>query len=83
MEQIGEFHGVTNEEHREIQAYDIQIPFLGIKFHSKSTRVSQGIGAAFVARHGGKPDEHRRHLARLGRRDPALVYRAMEQVVWK
>ena len=75
VEQIGEVDGIPDEEHREVQAHDVQVALIGVEFHGEAAGVPQGVGAALVARHGGEPGKDRGDFARLAEQVGFGVFR--------
>jgi hypothetical protein len=66
VHQVGELHGVLDEEHRDVVAHEVPVAFLGVELHGEATHVARRIDRARTASHRRKPREHRRFLAHLG-----------------
>ena len=52
MDQVGEFDGVLNEEHRNIVSDDVPVAFFCVDFHREAAHVARQIGRPLVAGHG-------------------------------
>jgi hypothetical protein len=57
MNDIRKLHSILNEEDRNVIPDDIPIALLGIKFDSKSSHISNGIGASAGSENGGESEE--------------------------
>ena len=65
MHEVGELHGVLDEEHRDVVAHQIPVAFVGVELHGKAAHIACRVLGATLAGHGGKANKHRRHLAGL------------------
>ncbi|KPY54789.1 Peroxisomal catalase [Pseudomonas syringae pv. solidagae] len=63
VNEIREFQGVTDKEHRRVVTDDVPVTFLGVKLDRKATRVTLGISRTTLAAYGGEAQENRRLLA--------------------
>ena len=74
-----EVDSVTDKENREVDADNIEVAFLGVKFHSESSRVAQRLGRVAAANDGAEAHARGRALAdaieHLGARVVAHVVR--------
>src|ERR1035437_4206814 len=50
MDEVGEFDGVLDEEHRDVVANQVPVAFLSIEFDGKSAHVAWGIDRTRAAR---------------------------------
>jgi hypothetical protein len=53
-DEVLELHWITDKEDRRIVADHVEIAVLGIKLHREPARITPCVGAAALARHGGK-----------------------------
>src|SRR5690606_38123786 len=60
MHQIGKFDPIMYEKHGNIVGYQIVVPFLSIKFGSKTTAIPYGVGGSPKTYHLGKTHKYRR-----------------------
>ena len=84
VDQVGELDAVTDEEHRDVVADQIEHALVGVELHREATDVAHGVGRAPRAHHGREPREHRRRHARLqeaGARDLARRAVRLEHAV--
>ena len=85
MHEVGELHGILDEEYRHVIADQVPVAFVGIELDGKAAHIAHGVGRAALACHGGKAHEHRRALAGLGQqrgaRDRALVAIGFEEAM--
>ncbi len=74
VHEVGKFHRVLDEEHGDIVADQIPIPFAGVKFDREAAHVARGIDRTRATRDGGEAREDRglgslfeqRRLAQVG-----------------
>ena len=74
MNQIGKFHRILDEEHRDVVADQIPIALIRVELHRETAHIARRVGRATLAGHGRESDEHRCLLAGLreGRRPGQL-----------
>jgi hypothetical protein len=58
VDKIGELNGVFNEEYGGVVSHHVEISFFGIKFKSKTSRISYYIGESLFSSYSGKPSKH-------------------------
>ncbi len=63
VDEVRELDRVLDEEHRGIVADQVPVAFLGIEAQREATRVTLGVGAAFLAADGREAQEYRGGLA--------------------
>ena len=73
MHEVGEFHGILDEEHRDVVADDVEIPLLGVKLRREAAHVARGVGRAAFPGDGREPHEHGGVLAGLRQERGARV----------
>src|SRR5664279_724765 len=66
MDEVGEFDGILDEEHRDVVADQVPVAFLGVKLDGKSAYVTRGVYRTRTARDGRYTSKHRCLLAYLG-----------------
>ena len=73
VHEVGELHGVLDEEHRDVVADDVEVTLVGVKLRREAAHVARGVGRAALAGDGREPHEHGGALARLGEERGARV----------
>lgn len=63
MEEVGEFHRVLDEEHRDVVADQVEVAFVGVELDGEAPDVAGEIGGAAFSDHRREAYEHRRALA--------------------
>ena len=58
MDHIGKLDGVTDEEHRQVIAYQIPIALVGIKLGSKATWIPEGLWTMLAMNNCGEANEN-------------------------
>ncbi len=66
VDEVGELDGVLDEEHRDVVADEVPVPFGGVHLDGEAAHVAGRVGRAHVAGHGGEADEDRSLDADLG-----------------
>ena len=60
VDQVGELHGILNEEDRDIVADEIVVALRRVELHRKAPHIAREVRRAGPARHGGEPRKHLR-----------------------
>ena len=67
VDQVGEFHRVLDEEHRDVVADQVPVALIGVELDREAAHVARRVGGPALAGHRRETHEHRRALARLGK----------------
>jgi hypothetical protein len=65
MHQVGELHGVLDEEHRDVVADEIPVALIGVELHRESANIASRVGRAPLAEDRREAHKDRRLLAYL------------------
>jgi hypothetical protein len=65
VDEVGELHGITDEEHGGVVAHHVEVALFGVELQRESAHVTPGVGRAELTGDGGEASEHRGLLARL------------------
>ena len=57
VDEVGEFQGIADEEHRGVVAHQIPVALLGVELEGEAAHVAFGVGGPFAG-HGGEAQEH-------------------------
>ena len=67
VDEIREFVGISQEEHRGVVSNQIPVAFFGVELHGKAPHITLGIGSPELAGHGGEANDEIGLLSYLGK----------------
>lgn len=60
VDNVGELHGVLDEEDGNVVANDVPVTLLGVKLDSKPSNITDGVSTASASQDSGEAEEDRR-----------------------
>jgi hypothetical protein len=65
VDEVGELHGIADEEHGGVVAHHVEVALFGVELQRESAHITPGVGRAELTGNGGEASQHRGLLARL------------------